>query len=127
MEAMRKSGYWSIWNRSSGLDYNLSLRRKALLILVTDDEEYAAMVKPVLNDAGLDVRVVNCERDAYCLTACITPDLILVDRCVKGGESSEVMERLKNQPHLGRIPVYMARQPDPFKHGLSLNSVQKAC
>lgn len=98
------------WSRTAPFHYDLSARKRAVLVLVTDDSDYAAMVKPVLTEAGFDVQLVPCERDASCITFSVVPDLILVDRLVRNGEGSAVVRRLKSLPHLGKIPVYMARQ-----------------
>ncbi len=98
------------WNHKIGFHYDLSARHRAVVVLVTEDAAYAEMVKPVLVTAGFEVRVVGTERDASCITFSILPDLMLVDRRLCEGSGEAVMWRLKNQPHLSKIPVYLARQ-----------------
>ena len=102
--------YRSRWSYKTNFHYDLSARKRAVLVLLTDDAVYAETVKPVLVEAGFDVQLVDNERDAQTITFSVLPDLILVDRLIGHGEGDAVVQRLKNQPHLGKIPVYLARQ-----------------
>jgi len=113
----------SRWDYKTSFQYDLSARKRAVLVLVTDDAGYAETVKPVLVEAGFDVKLVDSERDAQCITFSVLPDLILVDRLIEHGSGDGVMRRLKSQPHLGKIPVYLARQSGQSTAGTLLGTM----
>jgi DNA-binding response OmpR family regulator len=98
------------WNYKMAFHYDLSARKRAVLMLVTDDAAYAGMVKPVLIQAGFDVKVADGEPGADSADFSVVPDVILVDRMMDGGENDSVLQRLKSQPHLEKIPIYTARR-----------------
>jgi DNA-binding response OmpR family regulator len=98
------------WNYKMAFHYDLTARKRTVLMLITDDAAYAGAVKPVLVQAGFDVKVADCEPGADSAAFSVVPDVILVDRMMDGGENDSVLRRLKSQPHLEKIPVYTARQ-----------------
>ena len=118
--------YRSRWDYKVSFQYDLSARKRAVLVLVTDDAAYAETVKPVLVEAGFDVKLVDNERDAQHVTFSVLPDLILVDRLIENGAGNEVMRRLKSQPHLGKIPVYLARQSGQSMAGTLMGTMSSS-
>jgi hypothetical protein len=89
-------------------DFVTEPKKSPVLILVSTDQNYIAMIKPVLTRAGFNVKVTTSERDAFCLTYCVTPLVILVDSEI-GEDGNAILNRLKNTPHLGKTKIYMAR------------------
>lgn len=98
------------WDYKLSFHYDLSARKRAVLMLVTDDDAYAGILKSLLVQAGFDVKVAEREADVGGTTFGVVPDVILVDRMMDGGENESVLRRLKSQPHLEKIPIYAARQ-----------------
>jgi CheY-like chemotaxis protein len=109
MKSRIDSRFESRWNKIEAPRFATAPKKSPVLILVSGDKDYIAMLKPVLTRSGFQVKVASSERDAFCLTYCITPLVILVDSKIGSGNGEVIVTRLKNTPHLGKTPIYMAR------------------
>jgi len=109
MKRLNDSKSSHMWYRSTAPRYGMAFRKSSVLILASSDANYIAMMKPVLTRAGFNVKVASSERDVCCLTFCISTSVILVDQGIGSGIGAEIVKRLKNQPHIGKTPIYMVR------------------
>lgn len=80
---------------------------KATIIAADDDELLQSLLEQKLSGAGYDVVLVSDGRTALERAARIRPQLIVLDAMMPIMDGFEALRRLKANPELAPIPVFM--------------------
>lgn len=78
-----------------------------VLLVVDDEPRIRAFVREALGDADLRVEEAATGMEALDLTATLVPDVILLDVHMPRLDGLRTLERLRQRPHLDRVPILM--------------------
>jgi DNA-binding response OmpR family regulator len=84
-----------------------------VVLLVDDDEELLVAVAAPLRRQGFDVAVATDAVTAISTAVKQSPDVIVMDIGLPGGDGITVMQRLHSLPQLAGVPVLMVSGRDP--------------
>ncbi|MEO6508371.1 MAG: response regulator [Patescibacteria group bacterium] len=78
-----------------------------LVWIIDDDKGILEVTQIVLQDAGLTVKTIECERELDEALKGELPNVILLDIMIAGIEGTEVAKRLKSDQKTKHIPIIM--------------------
>ena len=94
------------------------------ILVVDDDSDTLEIVSELLLDAGYQVRTARCGLEALTRIRRSLPDLLLVDLFMPVMDGWQLLDELKSEPSLKRLPptVMMTAWPRPvdLPQGVSL-------
>ncbi|MBU1676081.1 response regulator, partial [bacterium] len=77
-------------------------------ILVTDDEpDFVTFASAILEDHGARVLQAHSGEEAMETARREMPDLMTLDLSMPGTSGSEVFERMRRDPELGQLPIFI--------------------
>jgi two-component system, NtrC family, sensor kinase len=89
-------------------------REMARLLVVDDEVHIRDSLSAVLRKDGHDVVVAANRSEALAQVNSVTPDLIISDICMDGGDGFGLLETIRNNPRTGTIPfIIITGHPDP--------------
>ncbi|HYD58737.1 MAG TPA: response regulator [Noviherbaspirillum sp.] len=96
-----------------------------LALVIEDDDPAANLLRVQLEDGGFRVvRAATAER-GLALAASERPDVIILDILLPGGADGwHVLEQIKHDPQLSKVPVVIVSILADCNHGLSLGAAQ---
>ena len=77
------------------------------ILVVDDDAMNRKLFGAVLTKAGFQVSCVSSGAEALALTAVEAPDLVLLDYMMPEMNGPEVLVRMRAQPRMERVPVFL--------------------
>jgi carbon storage regulator CsrA len=115
---------------ADGAEPAAAARREFPILVIEDDPSHARLIKKVLDDAGYtQTTVVSTGRDGLealgCLAqeASILPALVLLDLRLPDMTGLNVLERIRELPHLRALPVVvLSSERDDTQINASLES-----
>lgn len=75
------------------------------VLVVEDDEQNLELTTFLLEEAGHDVLAVRSLDEARAALAVEVPDLVLLDMNVAGEDGMHLVDEIRHQPRLVRVPV----------------------
>jgi PAS domain S-box-containing protein len=87
------------------------LGARGLALLVDDDEELLSILELRLAQDRIATQRATTAEEAIATARALKPDVLVLDLGLPGGDGSQVVEALRSDPTLGRMPllVYTAR------------------
>lgn len=87
---------------------------KARILVVDDDERLCESLVYLFEAEGFEVRTAHDAAMAFDLAGRETPDLIVADVRMPGGDGIDLLARLRSQPELAGMPViFLSGRTDP--------------
>lgn len=77
----------------------------ARVLVVEDNEQNLELTAFLLEEAGHDVLAVRSLDEARAALAAEVPDLVLLDMNVAGEDGMRLVDEIRHQPRLVRVPV----------------------
>jgi CheY-like chemotaxis protein len=93
--------------KTSRAQLDRALLDRPTILIVDDDLLQRQMAGRILESAGYSPRYAESGQDALNILRTMLPDLILMDVLMPGMSGLEVVQRLKAEPALAKIPVIM--------------------
>ncbi|KAA6439214.1 response regulator [Dyadobacter flavalbus] len=84
------------------------------LLLIEDDEIFAADMSAKARDFGFEVQVANNGKDALAMAASFNPTAIILDMHLPDMSGDEVLQKLKSNPDTKSIPVHTVSAGEYF-------------
>lgn len=101
--------------------------KKIHTILVVEDDKYLINAYRVkLTKTGFDVRLAMDGDEALAILNSFHPDIILLDLVMPKRDGFSVLEEIKKNPHLSKIPVIITSnlgQKEDMDKGMKLGAV----
>jgi len=100
-------------------------RRAATILLVDDDLLFQRTYRAHLTDEGYDVRLASDGEQALEQMQASPPDLVLLDLLLPRTSGYDVLERMRANPALAKIPVIVLSnrgEPEDLKRGAELGA-----
>jgi CheY-like chemotaxis protein len=82
-------------------------KRRSVVLLVEDDEVLHTLVAAMLESEPVDLVFETDGAAAFERVNAVSPDLVLMDVMLPGGDGVALTERIKSTPDLAAIPVVM--------------------
>ena len=79
----------------------------ALIYIVEDDQNIREIQRFALQNSGYQVEEFACARDFYRQIRKRTPDCVLLDIMLPDEDGLEILEKLRADPEMRRVPVMM--------------------
>lgn len=100
-----------------------NIPRAAYRVLIVDDSvSLANLYKEVLEQAGMEIKVVNDPLEVMSVLPAFSPDLILVDMYMPGCDGMELAKVIRQMPVYVSIPiVFLSAEKDFDKQLLAMN------
>jgi signal transduction histidine kinase/CheY-like chemotaxis protein len=105
--------------RASGTDQALlavPVPGRSTVLVIEDDPGAQHLLRTYLSGAGYHVLAAPSGEEGLALARQVRPSAIVLDVLLPGMDGWEVLRRLKEDPELGEVPVFMATvldEPDP--------------
>ena len=80
---------------------------KRTILVVDDNLDSVAIMRGILETRGFDVATATSGAEALAFLETTTPDLVLLDIMMPVMSGIEVLQRIKQDPALGALPVIL--------------------
>jgi signal transduction histidine kinase/ActR/RegA family two-component response regulator len=98
------------------------LRGRGHVLLIEDDVRSAELVRTYLVDAGYEVEVADTGEAGIAAARRQPPDAVLLDVVLPGMHGWEVLRRMKADPALAPLPVFLVTVVDERRVGYALGA-----